>query len=117
MQLTRRRLAQLANIDPSYVTLIERYGYVPRKSKVMDLARALRVDTDRTLIMAGYAPEGVPLSEFLEHIEIIAAEKSLDTGLRDCMKELHTLTKNDQKRAASILSRFLQKTKQKVGSA
>ena len=46
--LTRRKLAEMAEIDPSYVTLIERDGYVPRKDKVEMIAQALEADLDQT---------------------------------------------------------------------
>lgn len=54
-QLTRRKLAEYSNIDPSYVTLIERDGYVPRPEKVSDLGRVLG-DRTRILFAAGYVP-------------------------------------------------------------
>jgi len=105
--LTRRKLAQLAHIDPSYVTLIERYGYVPRRNKVLDLARALKIDSDSTLIMAGYAPQDLPLQEFMERIEIISTEKFIHRELRDVVRELHTLPESEQKRAATMLGELL----------
>lgn len=76
--LTRRKLAELAKIDPSYVTLIERDGYVPRRDKVLDIAKALGTDTDKTLLVAGYAPLNVPLGDLLARVE----EHRLAAGLR-----------------------------------
>lgn len=52
---TRRRLAELADIDPSYVTLIERDGYTPRKCKVLDIAKALQCDEHECLLAAGFS--------------------------------------------------------------
>lgn len=58
-RLTRRRMAEYAGIDPSYVTLIERDGYVPRRDKVLAIARALNQDETETLLVAGYANQQV----------------------------------------------------------
>jgi len=60
-KLTRRRLASLVKIDPSYITLIERDGFVPRRDKVLSFASVLDVDSDEMLLMAGYAPSDKPL--------------------------------------------------------
>ena len=68
-QMTRRKLAELAKIDPSYVTLIERDGYVPRKDKVLEIARAIQADADHTLLVAGYAPDQIPVGEMLNWIK------------------------------------------------
>jgi transcriptional regulator with XRE-family HTH domain len=47
--LTRRKLAELAGIDPSYVTLIERDGFEPREDKVASLGRVLGCEDDALL--------------------------------------------------------------------
>ena len=56
LHLTRRELAYRACIDPSYLTLIERDGSVPASDIVERVAKALSVDVDMTLLIAGYAP-------------------------------------------------------------
>ena len=101
--LTRRKLAELAKIDPSYVTLIERDGYVPRKDKVHELARALEVDVDHTLLVAGYAPEKVSLKDLLERLDSIHAEKSMDRELRSALREVIHLPKEEQKRLGHLI--------------
>ena len=53
---TRRHLASLAKVDPSYLTLIERDGCIPRRDKVLSFAEILSADPDEMLLMAGYAP-------------------------------------------------------------
>lgn len=53
---TRRHLAILAKIDPSYMTLIERDGIVPKRDKVIALADVMDIDVGDMLLMAGYAP-------------------------------------------------------------
>lgn len=52
-QMTRRALAELAGMDPSYITLIERDGYVPSRSKVSAIGGVFG-DTSKALIYAGY---------------------------------------------------------------
>lgn len=101
--LTRRKLAELAKIDPSYVTLIERDGYVPRKDKVLELARALEVDVDHTLLVAGYAPEKVSLKDLLDRLESLQAEKTMDRELRSALRELIHLSKDEQKRVGQMI--------------
>ncbi len=115
-QLTRRKLAELAKIDPSYVTLIERDGYVPRKDKVLEIAKAIQADVDRTLLVAGYAPEKIPVKELLEKIESYKADKMLEKELRVAIRELFNLTPGQQKKVAEMLDAYVktirdQKTK------
>ncbi len=115
-QLTRRKLAELAKIDPSYVTLIERDGYVPRKDKVLEIAKAIQADVDRTLLVAGYAPEKIPVKDLLEKIESYKADKMLEKELRVAIRELFNLTPGQQKKVAEMLNAYVktirdQKTK------
>lgn len=101
--LTRRKLAELAKIDPSYVTLIERDGYVPRKDKVLELARALEADVDHTLLVAGYAPEKISLKDLLERLDTLHAEKSMDRELRTALREVIHLPKDEQKKLGHMI--------------
>lgn len=105
--LTRRKLAELARIDPSYVTLIERDGYVPRKDKVLEIARAVEADLDHTLLVAGYAPEKIPVKDLLERLETVKAEKVLDKDLRASIRELFDLTGTQQKKVAEMLKAYV----------
>ena len=113
--LTRRKLAELAKIDPSYVTLIERDGYVPRKDKVLELARALEVDIDHTLLVAGYAPEKVSLKDLLDRLEAIHAEKSMDRELRTALREVVHLPKDKQKELGQMIMVHLHPGKEEAG--
>lgn len=113
--LTRRKLAELAKIDPSYVTLIERDGYVPRKDKVLELARALEVDIDHTLLVAGYAPEKVSLKDLLDRLEAIHAEKSMDRELRTALREVVHLPKDKQKELGQMIMVHLHPGKEETG--
>lgn len=105
--LTRRKLAELAKIDPSYVTLIERDGYVPRKDKVLEIAKAVEADVDHTLLVAGYAPEKIPVKDLLERLENFKAEKVLDRELRASIRELFDLTSTEQKKVAEMLNAYV----------
>ncbi len=105
--LTRRKLAELASIDPSYVTLIERDGYVPRKDKVLEIARAVEADLDHTLLVAGYAPEKIPVKDLLERLEHFKSEKVLDKELRASIRELFDLSSAQQKKVAEMLNAYV----------
>lgn len=105
--LTRRKLAELAKIDPSYVTLIERDGYVPRKDKVLEIAKAVEADLDHTLLVAGYAPERIPVKDLLERLETFKAEKVLDKELRASIRELFDLSASEQKKVAEMLNAYV----------
>lgn len=115
--LTRRKLAELAKIDPSYVTLIERDGYVPRKDKVHELARALEVDVDHTLLVAGYAPENASLKDLLEGLQSVQAEKKMDRELRSALRELIHLPKDEQKKVGHMIMVHLHPGKEEVHRA
>ena len=106
-QLTRRKLAEMAKIDPSYVTLIERDGYVPRKDKVLEIARAIQADADHTLLVAGYAPERIPVRELLDRIENFKADKCLEKELRSSIRELFVLTTGEQRKVAEMLNAYV----------
>lgn len=64
--MAKSELGYRAEIDPSYITLIERDGYLPRRDKVIKLAEVLLVDTDECLLMAGYAPVSLPAKRVFE---------------------------------------------------
>jgi transcriptional regulator with XRE-family HTH domain len=112
--LTRRKLAELAKIDPSYVTLIERDGYVPRKDKVLEIAKALEVDANQILLMAGYAPEGIPAKEFLQKIESIRLEESFDDEMLIVLKQISTLSPKEQKKVAQMITAYVNVIKEKL---
>ena len=105
--LTRRKLAELAKIDPSYVTLIERDGYIPRKDKVQDIARALEVDSNQILLMAGYAPDSIPPMEFLQKMENIKLEESFDEEMLVVLKQISALHPSEQKKVAQMITAYV----------
>lgn len=104
---TLRKLADLAGIDASYVTLIERDGYIPRRDKVLAIAKALNADIDRALLEAGYAPEGIAINSILGKNSLETAEDLLIPELNGCLRELISLTAQQQRRVADFLSSFI----------
>lgn len=54
LHLTNRELARLGRMDASYITLIQRDGYIPSPHVILRLAAALNADPDEMLHMAGY---------------------------------------------------------------
>lgn len=53
--MTRRELASYSGLDPSLVTLIERDNHVPGPENCISMAKAMNVDEDWFMLMAGYA--------------------------------------------------------------
>ena len=102
-----RKLAFLAGIDSSYVTLIERDGYVPKRDKVVAIARALETDIDRTLLEAGYAPESIPISTIMGKNSLETARDVLIPELCQCLHELVTLSPMQQRKAADFINTFV----------
>lgn len=97
--LTRLALAQQAECDPSYVTLIERDGYGPSTAICERIVRALvarnvpEVDALRWMLMCGRTPprllSGDPglLSLFLEAFALPASrQRELATSLRSRLR-------------------------------
>lgn len=106
--LTRRKLAELSRVDPSYLTLIERDGFVPRKDKVAKLARAMGCDIDECLLTAGYAPQKVPVTEFLERLERYKDDRDMDEDLKRAVREIRTFSAEEQKNVAKMIIAYLQ---------
>lgn len=99
-QLTRRELARRAGIDPSYVTLIERHGYVPRRDKVEELGRVLG-DQDQAMVMAGFVP-GNRRRDVLGVVRNAAVE-SLSPQMQAVVNRLKALPPRFQVQAIEIL--------------
>lgn len=112
MGFTRRRLAQLSEIDPSYVTLIERDGYIPRRDKVLSLAKALETGLDETLLVAGYAPQQMPVNVLLDRIEEDRSDAKLEPELKRCIKDLLDLSTTQQRKVAEVLTSYVKTIKE-----
>lgn len=72
--LSMRELAALAQIDPSYLTLIERDGYVPKRYVTESLVESLTPDKreqDKGMLLAGYSPRNVSSSDLLKALHDI----------------------------------------------
>lgn len=96
------RLAVAVGINPSYLTLIERDGYVPTLRYIHAIAEALEGDVDQALLMAGYAPQ-LSLGALLE----VATRRPLQPALALAMKEVRTLAPAQQRELAELLPDFI----------
>lgn len=119
--LANHELAARAGIDPSYITLIERDGYVPRRDKVLVLAKALGLQTQEALLIAGYAPTDIAVNDLLaalaevkggkraEIFAAISAERERQNSLHppppDMWQALAVLTKEVGEVAKAIIER------------
>ncbi len=78
-----------------------------RKDKVLEIARAVEADLDHTLLVAGYAPEKIPVKDLLERLEHFKSEKVLDKELRASIRELFDLSSAQQKKVAEMLNAYV----------
>ncbi|MBQ7568409.1 helix-turn-helix transcriptional regulator [bacterium] len=105
--MTLRQVAAIAGIDASYITLIERDGYIPKRDKVIALAKSLDLDVDRALLEAGYAPEGIAISTILSKNTLETTEDILIPELSKCLRELISLSSVQQRKVADFLNSFV----------
>lgn len=99
-RLTRRRLAELSSCDPSYITLIERDGYVPLPDKVESLGKTLGQERE-AYIFAGYIPPGVLRRDIAKVLDYRAI-KELAPSARQLLICLMDLPACEQEEAAEI---------------
>ncbi len=99
-KLTRRQLAILTKVDPSYLTLIERDGYVPRRDKVLGFASVLDIDPGEMLLMAGYAPY---IDSSSENNDAFINSKLFNQELFSIVKFLSELDAKEQLRALEVV--------------
>jgi hypothetical protein len=59
------------------------------------------------LLVAGYAPERIPVRELLERIESFKADKCLEKELRTSVRDLFTLTVGEQRKVAEMLNAYV----------
>ena len=102
---TRRQLAGLAKIDPSYVTLIERDGFIPKRDKVISLASVMDADVGEMLLMAGYSP-------YIESQEALNGSFIKNTlfvpELFELVKYLSEQENSEQTRAVGVIKTCLE---------
>ncbi|MBQ7567195.1 helix-turn-helix domain-containing protein [bacterium] len=108
LKLTSRKLAQKAGIDPSYITLMERDGCVPRREKVQALAEALEINADALLLVAGYAPEQNKNSSKLSNFGSEQNSDAFVPELFECVEALLSLPKSQQRKVADFLSAYIE---------
>ncbi|MBQ7529589.1 helix-turn-helix transcriptional regulator [bacterium] len=110
--LTKRNLAELVNIDASYITLIENKGCTPRRDKVIKIAKALNTNVDQTLLVAGYAPDKLSkISINISNLSKIDETKDLlclVPALQASIDKLAKLDDDNQVAVAKLIDVFLQ---------
>lgn len=55
-KVSMRELARRTNVDPSYISRIEKNEHTPSRQVVINIAKALNEDVNEFLIKAGYTP-------------------------------------------------------------
>jgi transcriptional regulator with XRE-family HTH domain len=103
--MKRRDLAKMANIDPSYVTLIERDGYIPRIDVVQRVARALNVSLDDCCLAAGYATEHVAR---VYRQQVRDTHLDLEPALRQQLRRMASLNPDRQRGLAKSIKSILE---------
>lgn len=106
-RMTRRKLAELVDIDPSYITLIERDGYRPAQDKVEGIARALSLPLEDCLLAAGYSNELVA-KVYRERSATSILTRTLVPSLGQQIKKLAYLNEARQKSVATALKGMLE---------
>lgn len=98
LKLTKIKIAQAAEINPSYLTLIERDGYIPTRVTVLRVARALHVPASEALLLAGYSPKSLTP----EHLEQVLQTKPypLPSSL---VHDLRRMSDEEQREVALVL--------------
>lgn len=87
-RLTRRELAKTVKIDPSYVTLMERDGYVPHRDKVKAIGRLLG-DEQAACLLAGMLPDNLTPMEYQK----LTLGLQFETLTRHCQRLVRALAK------------------------
>lgn len=113
----RNQLAELCGVDPSYITLIERDGYVPKNEIIVSLSKALECDVDKSLIIAGYAPKTVSVSECM-HILNMNGENviydSIDHQLISVLRSINNLPDAKRKNAIKMINSLIENSIKKI---
>lgn len=102
LRMTRREMAAQSLCDPSYVTLIERDGYVPRKDVAKRIAAVLKAETEG-LVVAGFVPQGVSKPLVLASIQEGLVRTTMSPQARQLMLRLREMDLRDQDKAAAVL--------------
>lgn len=100
-RLTRRDLARLASMHPSYMTLIEGKGYVPKRDRVRRLAHALEVPESSALLAAGYSNEVVSSTFYDAHKA--GFEASFSPRMVNVLRQIAGLNLSEQERIADAI--------------
>lgn len=98
--LSRRQLAHLADMDPSFIHGIETYGHQPARPRVIRLARALRRPRHEVLLMAGYAPRELTPDVYEQ---LLTRPREVPRWADELIREMAHLTPRQQRRAVRLI--------------
>ena len=105
-QFTRRYVAEVAGIDPGYVTLIERDGLIPSRAVAAKIGKALGNEHE-TLIVAGFVPAEASKPKLLMHVTDGYVDTHLSSNARQLILRLKDMDKRDQEKASLLLLNIL----------
>ncbi len=100
-QMTRRALAIAADLDPSYITLMERDSYIPKRHVCARIGRVL-ADEETGMIMGGFIDLG--RRRKLVHLPAHAEIDKLPEHLRILVRKLAKAPARVQEQAAAVLT-------------
>ena len=106
--MTMSMLAKKAGCDGSYITLIERHGYIPSQEKVVALAKALDVDPTEMLIEARYLAIADASGPYWEHLLGKNVDKLLIPELISSINKLAGLTHSQQIKVSEMLDAYME---------
>ncbi len=102
--LTRKELADLAQMDASYITLIERDGYVPRRPFVTRIGMALG-DANGALVAAGFIPP--EMSSRIREFMRCPQQSKLPGDIAPTVRKLAESTTNVRRQAVAVIEALL----------
>lgn len=68
--LSLRALAELAGIDFSYISRLEKGSHTPSRDTVIKIAKALDIPVNELMIAAGYMPDDMPTAKEENYADI-----------------------------------------------
>lgn len=104
-RLTRRELAKIVKIDPSYVTLIERDGYIPLRDKVQAIGRVFG-DEQAACLLAGLLPDKMTPAQF-QKLALGAQFETLSSHCKRLVRALATLPSKEQDQLTYAVRKLL----------
>lgn len=103
-KISMRELARRTNVDPSYISRIEKGEYVPSREIVMNIAKALNENVNEFLMKAGYVPLDSESNKKDLHKETIQfSEKDIEIANRIMKKIVDKKIPQDKSKVNRLL--------------